>query len=82
MASMCDLKKSPEISYPTLWSYRVILNGDEKIIKKALKGLDVDISPSNKTANLNSYKVSLTVNSKQERDEIFQKLSKISKFVL
>ena len=66
---MCDLKKSPEISYPTLWSYRVILNGDEKIIKKALEGLDADISPSNKTANLKSYKVSLMVNSKQRSEE-------------
>lgn len=78
---MCELKKA-EISYPTLWSYRVILSGDESSIKTALKGLKAKILPSNKTAKYNSYKVSIMVSSKEERDEIFEKLNKISKFVL
>lgn len=83
---MVDLSdKKPDISYPTEWKYKVILDepSDEKI-KKVLENEKYKISPSKKSGNekFHSYNVEVYVTSEEQRYKIFEDLKKISKFVL
>lgn len=73
--------KRPEIEYPCEWSYRVIGNDVDKILKaidEASSGLEYDVIPSNisKNGNYFSLKFKVEVPSEVIRDLIYQKLDK------
>ncbi|MSN95910.1 DUF493 domain-containing protein [Campylobacter sp. FMV-PI01] len=85
MASICDFKAKPVISYPIFWSYKVImLSGDDKKIREILKEKEfkISISKHSKNAKYTSFEVSVLVENENQRKEIFEKLNQISKFVL
>ena len=74
-----DSNNRPEITYPCEWSYKIIGNNIDKILKaieNAVSGLKYDVTPSNISKNGNYYSLNLklTVPNEVVRDLIYQKL--------
>ena len=74
-----DSNNRPEITYPCEWSYKIIGNNIDKILKaieNAVSGLKYDVTPSNISKNGNYYSLNLTLTVPNEvvRDLIYQKL--------
>nr|WP_158333965.1 DUF493 family protein [Campylobacter bilis] len=84
---MCDLKKEPKIDYPVFWDYKVIFevpNQADEIFKEIVgeKSYRFERSHLSKNAKYQSYLLSVYVESKKERLDIFEKLKVRAKFVL
>ena len=88
MATICELNnKKPEISYPNFWTYRVIVDTKENAKAKVEEKISnyeykITLSKHSSGGKYMSFEVSVKVASQNERDEIFEKLKEISKFVL
>ena len=87
MATMCDLNKEPEISYPNFWEYKIIVldsENAEAIAQGAVGERQHKITPSksSKESKYKSYNLSVLVNSNEERLEIFSALRRVCKYVL
>lgn len=81
------LEGKPEISYPCEWDYKVILEKDQyasKLFDELLAPLSYTFKSSNssKSGKYESYLVSLSVNSEEQRLEIFNKFKAKAKYVL
>ncbi len=68
--------KTPEITYPCIWSYKIIASDKDYIIKTIpdlLESRKYEFAESNKssTGKYTSFSISLQVNSEKERDNIF-----------
>lgn len=87
MVNLCEFKKKPVINYPTFWDYKVIfevhIKADE-IFKELLKQREFKYKHSNSSTNgkYQSYLLSVYVDSKKDRLDIFEKLKNKAKFVL
>ena len=73
-------KEELKIEYPCEWSYKIIGNNLEKMIKiieDTVEKMEYDLTPSNisKKGNYYSLNLKVQVNSETERDIIFKKLS-------
>lgn len=87
---MLDLnacKKEPEINYPLFWDYKVIFEAHahaESIFKEILGQREFKFTPSNvsTTGKYHSFLLSVYVDSKKDRLDIFDKLKSRAKFVL
>lgn len=87
MATICELNKKPEISYPNFWSYRVVtenVSGKKDEIKEIVKEHkhSINFSKHSKGGKYISFEVSVFVASDNQRLMLFEELKKISKFVL
>ena len=77
-----DLKdKKVEITYPTIWPYKVIINSHCKIhhvVKNVLGNREFKVENSNKSKSktYESYKVTILVHSDDDRVTIFEELKK------
>ena len=71
MATTCDLNKEPEIIYPNFWEYKIIVLDSEnaEAIAQSVVGE-------------RQHKISVLVNSNEERLEIFSALRRVCKYVL
>ncbi|MGP1581023.1 MAG: HP0495 family protein [Wolinella sp.] len=71
------LEGEPEISYPCEWSYTIITQSEEEARLASFEILESEhkFTPSNKsrTGKYQSFNIKLLVESKEKRDEIFQK---------
>lgn len=87
MVNLCDLNKEPKINYPTFWDYKVIfethIQADE-IFKDILKQREYKFKHSNSSTSgkYQSYLLSVYVDSKKDRLDIFNQLKTKAKFVL
>ncbi|MCH5336558.1 MAG: DUF493 family protein [Campylobacter sp.] len=87
MVNICELKQEPLINYPTFWDFKVIFEVKapaEKIFKDILGQREFNFKASHKSKNgtYQSYLLSVFVDSKKDRLEIFEKLKIKAKFVL
>ena len=86
MATMCDLNKEPEISYPNFWEYKIVLDSENaQAIAQGVVGerqYKITPSKSSKEGKYKSYNLSVLVNSNEERLEIFSALRRVCKYVL
>ncbi|GAA8355059.1 DUF493 family protein [Helicobacter pylori] len=76
-----DLEK-PTIIYPCLWDYRVIMTtNDTNVLKELLetyqRPFKLKLKNTSKNAKFYSFNVSMEVSSEAERNEIFQKISRL-----
>ncbi|WQV54891.1 DUF493 family protein [Helicobacter pylori] len=76
-----DLEK-PTIIYPCLWDYRVIMTtNDTSTLKKLLetyqRPFKLEFKNTSKNAKFYSFNVSMEVSNEAERNEIFQKISRL-----
>lgn len=71
------LEGEPEISYPCEWSYTIITQSEEDARLASFEVLEGEhaFAPSHKsrTGKYQSFNIKLLVESKEKRDEIFQK---------
>ncbi|MCW1360352.1 DUF493 family protein [Campylobacter sp. CCS1377] len=87
MVNLCDLKKEPIVNYPTFWDYKVIfeigVNAGE-IFEELLGQREFKYRHSNASTSgkYHSYLLSVYVDSKKDRLDIFEKLKNKAKFVL
>ncbi|NLK67382.1 MAG: DUF493 domain-containing protein [Campylobacteraceae bacterium] len=87
MATICELNQKPEFSYPNLWTYRVIMETEQKAeakIEEKLSGYEkkIEFSKHSSGGKYMSFEARVMVKSEKDRDEVFEKLKEISKFVL
>ncbi|AJC90053.1 hypothetical protein (DUF493 domain) [Campylobacter subantarcticus LMG 24377] len=87
MVNICDLKKEPIIDYPTFWDYKVVFEASidaPEIFNQTLNQRDFkyQISNTSKQGTYKSYLLSVYVNSKEDRLNIFNQLKSKAKFVL
>ena len=80
MASMCEINnKQLELTFPTQWEYKLIAPVDVDVkeeVKDILADKEHTISASNvsKEGKYQSHSAKVTVNSHEERKELFEKL--------
>ncbi len=87
MVNICELKEEPLINYPTFWEFKVIFEANaraEEIFKSILEQRQFHFKTSHKSKNgtYQSYTLSVFVDSKKDRLELFEKLKNKAKFVL
>ncbi|EAI8866211.1 DUF493 domain-containing protein [Campylobacter jejuni] len=87
MVNLCDLKKEPQINYPTFWDFKVIFEVHIKaseIFQEILGQREYKFEHSNSSASgkYQSYLLNVYVDSKKDRLDIFDKLKAKAKFVL
>ncbi|RKO64581.1 hypothetical protein CKA54_04055 [Campylobacter sp. P255] len=87
MVNICDLKKEPIIDYPTFWDYKVVFEANTnalEIFNQILNQRDFkyQISNTSKQGIYKSYLLSVYVDSKEDRLNIFNQLKSKAKFVL
>ncbi|TQR32420.1 DUF493 domain-containing protein [Campylobacter sp. MIT 99-7217] len=87
MVNLCDLKQEPIINYPTFWDYKVIFDVGIKAgesFEEILGQREFKYKHSNSSTSgkYQSYLLSVYVDSKKDRLEIFEKLKAKAKFVL
>lgn len=87
MVNLCELKGEAIINYPTFWEFKVILEQEidaKKLFEDILKQREFHYKHSHHSKNgkYQSYLLSVFVDSKIDRLEIFEKLKVRSKFVL
>ncbi|AXP08903.1 DUF493 domain-containing protein [Campylobacter hepaticus] len=87
MVNLCDLKKEPKINYPIFWDYKVIFEAHiqvDQVFKAILGQREYKFKHANSSVNgkYQSYLLSVYVDSKKDRLDIFEKLKSNSKFVL
>lgn len=72
------------ITYPTLWSYKVIiLKGEIDKIKGVVSDeAKITFCNTSKNGKYESYDVEIFVKNSEEKDKNFKKLSEIAKIVL
>jgi putative lipoic acid-binding regulatory protein len=71
-------REKPELTYPREWEFTVIGRDKEKVeeaIKEVLKDKEHNFKFGNlsKNGKFSSYKAKCTVDTKEERDEIYKK---------
>ncbi len=74
--------EKPTIIYPCLWDYRVIMTTkDTSTLKELLetyqRPFKLEFKNTSKNAKFYSFNVSMEVSSEAERNEIFQKISRL-----
>ncbi|MBZ7942624.1 DUF493 family protein [Campylobacter molothri] len=87
MVNLCDLNKEPIINYPTFWDYKVIFDiyvHAGEVFEKLLGQREFKYKHSNTSSNgkYQSFLLSVYVDSKQDRLDIFEKLKSEAKFVI
>lgn len=87
MVNLCDLKQEPIINYPTFWDYKVIFEANinaGSIFKELLGQREFKYKHSNesKSGKYQSFLLSVYVDSKKDRLDIFEKLKIKAKFVI
>ncbi|MBK1971792.1 DUF493 domain-containing protein [Campylobacter sp. TTU-622] len=87
MENIIDLNQEPIINYPTYWDYKVIFYAEtkaEEIFTDILKQRDFKFKHTNSSKNgkYQSYLLSVYVDSKKDRLNIFEKLKNKAQFVL
>lgn len=87
MVNICDLKKEPIISYPTFWDYKVVFEAGIDALEVFTQILNerefkYKISNTSKQGTYKSYLLSVYVDSKSDRLNIFNQLKSKAKFVL
>ena len=87
VVNICELKQEPLINYPTFWDFKVIFEAHthaETIFKSVLGQREFKFKASHKSKNgtYQSYLLSVFVDSKKDRLELFEKLKLKAKFVL
>ena len=86
MATICDISNNKaQISYPTSWKYKVVLEKTDSnliLIDTALDGTEYKISPSRTKGNYESFEITAHIIDEAHKNLVFSKLSKIAKFVL
>jgi len=75
-----------QIEYPSEWSYKIIGNNLEKMIKlieDTVEKMEYDLTPFNVSKKGNYYSLSLKVkvNSEKERDIVFKKLNEAEEII-
>ncbi|MDE6886196.1 MAG: DUF493 domain-containing protein [Helicobacteraceae bacterium] len=83
------MTKKNEIKYPLLWEYLIITTNKDSLdseLRDKFGTLEYKLEDSKKSKNnkFSSYNFTIRVFSKEQRDEIFQFLSKIDgvKFII
>lgn len=87
VVNLCDLKQEPIVNYPTFWDYKVIFEAhvhagalfEELLGQREFKYKHSNASSSGK---YQSFLLSVYVDSKKDRLDIFEKLKAKAKFVL
>ncbi|KAA6227219.1 MULTISPECIES: DUF493 domain-containing protein [unclassified Campylobacter] len=87
MVNLNEIKQEPIINYPTFWEYKVILKShilakeifEELLVQREYK---YQHSHSSKNGKYQSYLLSVFVNSKKDRLDIFERLKAKAQFVL
>jgi len=82
-----ELNQEPLINYPTFWDYKVIFEKhtyagrvfEELLAQREFK---YQLSHTSKNGKYQSYLLSVFVDSKKDRLDIFEKLKQKAKFVL
>ncbi len=74
--------EKPTIIYPCLWDYRVIMTTkDTSTLKELLetyqRPFKLEFKNTSKNAKFYSFNVSMEVSNEAERNEIFQKISRL-----
>lgn len=87
MMNVCEFKQEPLIDYPTFWDFKVIFRIQtpvEQIFKDVLGQREFKFKASNKSKNgtYQSYLLSVFVENKKDRLELFEKLKAKAQFVL
>ncbi|MBZ7936247.1 MULTISPECIES: HP0495 family protein [Campylobacter] len=87
MVNLCDLNKEPIINYPTFWDYKVIFDTHVhagEVFEKLLGQREFKYKHSNASSSgkYQSFLLSVYVDSKQDRLDIFEKLKSEAKFVI
>lgn len=87
MANIFDVNEEPKIEYPNFWEYKVVFekSADAKsIIQSIVKEREHKLvfSKFSKDKTYASYNLTVLVNSKEERLELFSALKHVSKYVL
>ncbi|TXE84391.1 DUF493 domain-containing protein [Campylobacter peloridis] len=87
MVNMCDLKKEPIINYPTFWDYKVVVEANVDILEIFNeifneREFKYQASHTSKEGKYKSYLLSVYVDSKSDRLNIFNQLKSKTKFVL
>lgn len=87
MVNLCDLKKEPIINYPTFWDYKVVFESHInalEVFEEILNEREFKYKKSNtsKQGTYKSYLLSVYVDSKNDRLNIFNQLKNKAKFVL
>lgn len=83
----CVLEQKPEISYPTFWEYKVILDKDSdeaQIFSEVVGKFEYSFSPSKSSSSgkFKSFSLNVLVFDEKTRLEIFELLKNRAKFVL
>lgn len=84
---MCELNKEPIINYPTFWDYKVVVEANVDILEifnEIFNEREFKYQTSNtsKEGKYKSYLLSVYVDSKNDRLNIFNQLKNKTKFVL
>ncbi|BEK13498.1 HP0495 family protein [Campylobacter lari] len=87
MANICELNKEPIINYPTFWDYKVVVEENVDILEifnEIFNEREFKYQASNtsKAGKYKSYLLSVYVDSKDDRLNIFNQLKNKTKFVL
>ncbi|MFP4333036.1 MAG: DUF493 domain-containing protein [Campylobacterales bacterium] len=78
---MQKIEGKPDISYPTIWEYKLFTT-DEKAIYERLfelidKKYDLSYSKSSKNGKYKSFKLTLEVDSEEHRNRVFKKIKEL-----
>lgn len=87
MITLCELNKEAKISYPLFWEYKVIFTAQtnaQQCFNELLRQKEFVFkhSHTSKNGKYESYVLSVFVEDKKERLEIFETLKAHSQFVL
>ncbi|MBF7042561.1 DUF493 domain-containing protein [Campylobacter volucris] len=87
MANICELNKEPIINYPTFWDYKVVVETNVDILEIFNeifneREFKYKMSNTSKEGKYKSYLLSVYVDSKDDRLNIFNQLKNKTKFVL
>lgn len=87
MVNICELNKEPIINYPTFWDYKVVVEANVDIVKIFNeifneRNFKYQVSNTSKEGKYKSYLLSVYVDSKDDRLNIFNQLKNKTKFVL
>lgn len=81
MAFLCESK--PEIIYPTIWEYKIIISSmqkvDEILNKEQIKPQKITKSHDSKNGKYTSYDLSFLVQNEEQRLYLFEKLKQNEK---
>lgn len=78
---MKKIEGKPQISYPTVWEYRIFTTDSEAIYSKIFEIVDKEYnlshSKASKKGKYHSFKLTLEVDSEEHRDWLFREIKRL-----